>query len=144
MTPTIRSRAAASHRPHSLTTCSNLRLSPTLSRHQALRRIAQHRQDPKLQIDLHLANSGLYARDGVSSGDVYFVRRLPTVDYDRLVQHILPLDEFIRVLDVKFGVSQDVSSRQRKYVACEGNGHKHLWFFSVHIDQRYRLACSAA
>ncbi|KAJ7016538.1 hypothetical protein C8F04DRAFT_1406903 [Mycena alexandri] len=139
MTPTIRSRAAASRRPYSLVTCPSLRLSPALSRHHTLRRIAQHRQHPKLQIGLHLANGGLYARDGVSSGEVYFVGRLPTVDYDRLVKHTLPLDDFIRVLDVKFGVAQDVSSRQREYVACEGNGHKHLWFFSVHTDQRYRL-----
>ncbi|KAJ7018568.1 hypothetical protein C8F04DRAFT_1198838 [Mycena alexandri] len=96
-----------------------------------------HHKDPKLQIKLHLANGGLYARDSVSSSEAYFVGRLPAFNYDRLVNHTLPLNEFISILDVKIGVAQNVSTRQREYTACEGNGHKR--FFSVHTDQRYRL-----
>ncbi|KAJ7019618.1 hypothetical protein C8F04DRAFT_1276076 [Mycena alexandri] len=102
-----RSGAAPAPAPFSLLPQPVLRL--TMPRAHALCYI-RGRPTPRQQIEYHLANPGVYARDGRASG---------------------PPREM--------GVTTNLPRRRLQYRRCERTGLVHLWLFAFRTRNRYRL-----
>ncbi|KAJ7035900.1 hypothetical protein C8F04DRAFT_1258534 [Mycena alexandri] len=130
-----RSRAAPALRSYSLLTQPALRLH--VPRLQALRYIGR-RPTPQEQIELHLANPGLYARDG-RYGDVYCCAEVDEATLQRFRRHQISRAQFLHALRVKWGVTTNLRRRRRQYRRCERTGLIHLWFFAFRTRNRYRL-----
>ncbi|KAJ7715333.1 hypothetical protein B0H16DRAFT_1806059, partial [Mycena metata] len=90
------------------------------------------------QIALHLANSGLYARDG-PYGDVYCCAEVDKGTFNDFRRQRISRARFMRALRVKFGVTTNLTRRRCQYRRCERTGLVHLWLFTFRTRNRYRL-----
>ncbi|KAJ7770708.1 hypothetical protein B0H16DRAFT_1715360 [Mycena metata] len=106
-------------------------------RAQALRVITRCPK-PQHQMQLHLQNRGLYARDG-GPGHLYCCASVQTAVYNAFIAGTISQSKFQRAARVKLGVAEDVFIRRDDYEICDSNGQTHLWLFFVHTRQRYRM-----
>ncbi|KAJ7710045.1 hypothetical protein B0H16DRAFT_1721056 [Mycena metata] len=130
-----RSRAAPAPASFSLRVQPALRLN--MPRAQALRYI-RGRSTPEEQIDYHVANPGLYARDG-RYGDVYCCAEVDAATFRNFRRRRISRVQFLHALRVKFGVTTNLPRRRLQYRRCERTGLVHLWLFAFRTRNRYRL-----
>ncbi|KAJ7040638.1 hypothetical protein C8F04DRAFT_1253955 [Mycena alexandri] len=127
-----RSRAASA-----FSTVPQPALRLNMPRAEALRYI-RGRPTPEEQIEYHVANAGLYARDG-RYGDVYCCAEVDGATFKRFRRQQISHGRFLRALRVKFGVTTNLPRRRRQYRRCERTGLVHLWLFAFRTRNRYRL-----
>ncbi|KAJ7016230.1 hypothetical protein C8F04DRAFT_1282110 [Mycena alexandri] len=130
-----RSRAAPAPASFSLRVQPALRLN--MPRAQALRYIGRQ-PTPQEQIEYHVNNPGLHARDG-PNGDVYCCVEVDAATLKDFWRHQISRAQFLRALRVKFGVTTNLPRRRRQYRRCERTGLLHLWLFAFKTRHRYCL-----
>ncbi|KAJ7740319.1 hypothetical protein B0H16DRAFT_1758021 [Mycena metata] len=130
-----RSRAAPA--PHSFSLSARPALRLNMPPAQALRYI-NGLPTPEEQINYHITNAGLYARDG-RYGDVYCCAEVDAATFNDFRRHRISRAQFLHALRVKLGVTTNLPRRRRQYRRCERTGLIHLWFFAFRTRNRYRL-----